>query len=132
MKIIRPFAALAFVAALALTVGACGSSGRRLPGGDPFAADAETAAEIRIRVRNSNFYDATLTAFGDMGQRRLGTVGGNQTAVFTTPWTFTGGLRIQVDLLAGPTCTTDVITVGPGDTVDFEILPDFTRSQNCR
>ncbi len=122
----------ALVAACALLLGACGSTGRQLPGADPFSPTAGTAAEIRVRVRNSNFYDATLTAAGDMGQRRLGTVGGNQTSVFTTPWTATGGLQIRVDLLAGPTCITDAITVSPGDMVELEILPDIRSSGTCR
>jgi hypothetical protein len=129
-----PGSAAASLLLLALTVaaGACGSTGRRLPGSDPFAGDAGTAAEIRIRVRNGNFYDATLTAISDTGRRRLGTVGGNSSSVFTMPWSFNGGLRIQVDLLAGPTCTSDVITVSPGDNVEFEIAPDFNTATNCR
>lgn len=101
-----------------------------MAGGDPFSG-AGTATEARVRVRNSNFYDATLTAIGDNGQRRLGTVGGNSSATFTMPWEFSGGLRIQIDLLAGPTCITDVVTVNPGDTVDLEILPDI-NTQFCR
>ena len=101
-----------------------------MPGADPFSG-AGTAADARVRVRNSNFYDATLIALSDNGRRRLGTVGGNSTAVFTMPWEFSGSLRIQIDLLAGPTCTTDVITVNPGDTVDLEILPTG-NSSFCR
>ena len=101
-----------------------------MPGGDPFSGGG-TATEARVRVRNQNFYDATLTAIGDNGRRRLGTVGGNATAVFTMPWEFSGGLRIQIDLLAGPTCITDVVTVNPGDTVELEIMPDI-NSQFCR
>jgi hypothetical protein len=115
-----------------VVLGGCGSSGRTIPGADPFQEDAAVAAEIRIRVRNSNFYDATLTAIGDMGRRRLGTVGGNQTANFTTPWTFTGGLRLQIDLLAGPTCTTEMITVSPGDQVTIDIASDFSLTTYCR
>jgi hypothetical protein len=117
---------------LLLVVAGCGSTGRQVAGADPFAQGADAAAEIRIRVRNSNFYDATLTALGDMGRRRLGTVGGNQTATFTTPWTFTGALRLQIDLLAGPTCTTEAITVSPGDQVTIDIASDFSLTTYCR
>ena len=118
---VRRAAPRLFAYALLLAASACGG-GRALPGGDPFSG-AGTATEARVRVRNSNFYDATLIALSDNGRRRLGTVGGNSTAVFTMPWEFSGGLRIQIDLLAGPSCTTDVITVNPGDTVELEILP---------
>jgi len=132
MRLARNVAAWMLVSALVTAAGACGSTGRRLPGANPFEEDGSTAAEIRIRVRNSNFYDATLTAVSDQGNRRLGTVGGNSSAVFTTRWTFTTGLRIQIDLLAGPTCTTDVITMSPGEELELEIPPDFRTATICR
>jgi hypothetical protein len=116
--------------ALLLVASSCGG-GRSLAGGDPFSG-AGTATEARVRVRNQNFYDATLTAISDQGRRRLGSVGGNSTAVFTMPWSFTSGLRIQIDLLAGPTCTTDVIQVNPGDVVEMDIMPDLTSGGFCR
>jgi hypothetical protein len=109
---------------------ACGSSGGALAGGDPFAGGG-AAAEIRIRVRNTNFLDATLTAIGDASQRRLGVVGGNQTSVFSLPWADGGTLRVRIDLLAGPSCTTDAISVSPGEAVDLEIA-SATGSAFCR
>jgi len=117
---------------LLLAAGGCGSTGRPLAGADPFAQGGAVAAEIRIVVRNMNFYDATITAMGDTGRRRLGTVGGNQTTTFTTPWSFTGGLRLQIDLLAGPTCTTEMITVSPGDQLTIDIASDFNLTTYCR
>lgn len=132
MRPARSVVAWLLVGALAAAASACGSTGRPLPGANPFEEDGGTPAEIRIRVRNSNFYDATLTAVGDQSTRRLGTVGGNSSAVFTTPWRFTSGLRIQIDLLAGPTCTTDTITMSPGETLELEIPPDFRTATTCR
>ena len=120
----------ALLCALALVLGACGTR-TSYPGQDPFAEDGGTPQQIRIRVRNDNFYDASLTTRGDSGGRRLGTVGGNQSAVFTVPWQFTGGLRVEIDLLAGPSCTTDYITVSPGDEVTIEILADFDSMPDC-
>ena len=133
MRSLRPVAARLLAAALVLVAAGCGGGGRPVGSavGDPFSGD-NMSTEIQVRVRNSNFYDASLTALSDTGRRRLGTVGGNQTAVFTMPWTFTGGLRVEIDLLAGPTCTTDAITVSPGATVEIDILPDFTSSTYCR
>ncbi len=118
---------------LLIAAAGCGGGGRPIGSGvgDPFSGD-NMATEIRVRVRNTNFYDATVTALSDNGRRRLGNVGGNQTASFTMPWTFTGGLRLEIDLLAGPTCTTESITVSPGETVEIDILPDFTSSSFCR
>lgn len=115
---------------LVATLSGCGSSGRPIPGQDPFSGGA-VAAQIRIRIRNNNFYDATITAIGDTGRRRLGTVSGNQTTTFTMPWAFTGSLRLEVDLLAGGTCVTDAITVNPGDQVDLQIQ-STSGSNFCR
>ena len=119
------------ICALALISGACGTR-TSYPGQDPFAEGGGTAQQVRVRVRNNNFYDAALTAISDVGRRRLGTVGGNQSAVYTMPWSFTGGLRIEIDLLAGPTCTTDFITVSPGEDVQLEIMSDFDSTPYCR
>ena len=116
--------------ALAVMLASCGTR-TAYPGSDPFSGGG-AAQEVRLRVRNSNFYDATLTAISDTGRRRLGTVGGNQTAVFTMPWSFTSGLRIEIDLLAGPTCTTDLITVSPGEDVQLEIMSEFSNTPFCR
>lgn len=117
--------------ALALVAGACGTR-TSYPGQDPFVEGGGTRQDIRIRVRNNNFYDASLTAIGDTGRRRLGTVGGNQSAVYTVPWSFTGGLRIEIDLLAGPSCTTDYVTVSPGEEVELEIMAAFDSMPYCR
>jgi hypothetical protein len=115
---------------LLLAAGACGTR-TSFPGQDPFAGNGG-APQVRIVVRNANFYDATLTAITDGGRRRLGTVVGNQSSVFTMPWDFTGGLRIEIDLLAGPSCTTELIAVNPGDDVRLEIMSDFSSTTFCR
>jgi len=118
--------------ALAVASAACGGGGPfagQAP--DPFAGQA-TAQEIRLRVRNLNFYDATLTALSDTGRRRLGTVGGNQTVVFTVPWPAPGPLRVEIDLLAGPQCTTDDILVSAGEQIDLEIMSDLSLMPYCR
>ena len=117
--------------ALAVVLAACGTR-TSYPGQNPFADGGGAAQDIRVRVRNQNFYDASLTAISDTGRRRLGTVGGNQTAVFTMPLSFTSGLRIEIDLLAGPTCTTELITVSPGEEVQLDILADFDSTPYCR
>ena len=116
--------------ALLWTLGACGTR-TSVPGSDPFQGGA-APQQIRLNVRNNNFYDATLTAIADSGRRRLGTVGGNQSAVFAMPLSFVSGLRIEIDLLAGGSCTTDFITVSPGETVELEISADLDSSPNCR
>jgi hypothetical protein len=115
---------------LALSLVGCGTRGPG-QGADPFSGSGAGASQVRLRVRNQNFYDATITAIGDATQRRLGVVGGNQTSVFTMPWEFTSGLRIRIDLLAGPSCTTEMIQANPGDDIDVQIPPDLGTSGFC-
>jgi hypothetical protein len=125
-----PLARRALLALLALSVVGCSTRGPR-QGANPFDASGVGAPQVRLRVRNQNFYDATITALGDATQRRLGVVGGNQNAVFTMPWEFTSGLRVRIDLLAGPSCTTETIQVNPGDDIEFQIPPDLGTSGYC-
>jgi hypothetical protein len=127
---ISGFARRSLAALLVLTLVGCGTRGPRT-GGNPFDGSGAGVPQMRLRVRNANFYDATITAIGDTTQRRLGVVGGNTSATFTMPWEFSSGLRVQVDLLAGPSCTTDVIQVNPGDEVEFQIPPDLGTSGFC-
>jgi len=123
-----PHLRYAAVYALALSVFGCATTGG---GTNPFAEDGGVR-EIRVHVQNQNFYDATLHAIGDNGRRRMGTVSGNQTAVFRVPWAFSGGLRVEIDLLAGPSCTTEPIMVSPGDDVQLQIMSDFANTTYCR
>ena len=96
---------------------------------DPFLDTAPD--EVQLYVRNQNYYDATLSAISDTGIRRLGIVGGQQEARFSMPWAVSAGLRVQIDLLAGRTCTTPPMQVNPGDIVELQILAQFDRSDFC-
>ena len=126
----RTVAQRATIGALALLLVGCSTRGPR-DNVNPFDGSGVGVPQIRLRVRNANFYDATITAVGDATQRRLGVVGGNQTSVFTMPWEFTSGLRVRIDLLAGPSCTTETIQVNPGDEIDFQIPPDLGATGYC-
>ena len=99
---------------------------------DPFVAGVEGRNEIRVRIVNSNFYDARIYIIGDGVRRQLGTVGGKTDGVFTTEWSHSQDARIQINLLAGPTCTTDTIPVDPGDTLQLQIMPQFDSTDSCR
>jgi len=95
---------------------------------DPFAGPEADTNSIRIYVQNANFYDANLYAITSGGpERRLGTVGGKQDAVFNVPWTFSQDLQVRIDLIAGPTCTTERIPVDPGDMLEVQILSGTDR-----
>jgi hypothetical protein len=113
-----------------LALAACGGSSASV--NDPFQGD-RGRNEIRIHVRNNNFYDARIIALLEGNSRRqLGTVGGKTEQVFTLPLTYSQVLRLEIDILAGPSCTTDAITADPGDDIQLDILPGPTDSSFCR
>ncbi|MGD8728512.1 MAG: hypothetical protein PVF90_02320 [Gemmatimonadota bacterium] len=115
-----------------LLLAACGSMGANTSVDDPFQGDAGRN-EIRIHIRNNNFYDARIIALLEGTTRRqLGTVGGKTEAVFTLPLVYSRGLRLEIDLLAGPTCVTDEITADPGDDIQLDILPAPPSQDFCR
>lgn len=118
-------------AAVLLGLSACGG-GSSATDGDPFGGPGGRN-EIRIHVRNGNFYDARIVAhLTGVSPRQLGSVGGKTDGVFSMPLTFSSDLRLEIDLLAGPTCVTETIPVDPGDELQLEILPEPLGAEFCR
>ena len=116
---------------LLLGLSGCASSGRRL-NGDPFSGSADRPDSIRLEVQNLNFADARLYIIDGARRRSLGTVGGKQDASFTVPWGFNEDVRIEINLLAGPTCVTETLRVSPGEILELQIASVFRRSAFCR
>jgi hypothetical protein len=120
---------LIFTLALIGSAAACsqrgGAMGRAFPG-----AGEENI--IRIHVTNLNFMDATLYALSTGTRERLGILTGKQEAVYTLPWRFSTQLRIEIDLLAGARCTTEALTVDPGDDIELIIDLNMNGSPLCR
>ena len=105
------------VLCVVLAVSGFGCAGRG--SGSPFVSQED--ARIQIEVINHGFQDATLHALW-LGRRvRLGTVTGTRTANFMLPWDWSVELRIEIDLLAGGSCTTRPIWTDPGDIILLEI-----------
>ena len=121
---------VALVAAVALQ----GCSAASLGGTrNPFGNDEPGGAEVRIRVVNFNFSDATVWSVIRGGRRqRLGTVTGKGEATFTVPWTFSEPLQLQFRLLAGPDCLTEELAVDPGDILELQIPLDANNDPMCR
>lgn len=109
------------VISLALALAACGSRGTSVSGESPRSAD-----EITVTVKNENFYDATVYACRSTRQQRLGVVSSNNTRTFTFRWV-TGPLRMLVDFTGAGSHISDMITVEPGDNVDFVITSQMHR-----
>lgn len=119
--------------ALTLLLGltGCTTTGRQL-GGDPFSNSAGRPSSVRIEVRNLNFADARLYIVGGARRRSLGTVGGKQDASFTVSWDFNEDVRIEINLLAGPTCVTETLQVAPGEILELQIPSVFGQYSSCR
>ena len=120
--------ALAMLALVALS--ACASSSGSRSGMEPFS-DTGADDTITIVVQNRNFADARLYALRPGGREILGTVTGLSDDEITLDWSFSEPLRIEIDLVAGPSCTTREIRVDPGDVLELQIASVFTESQAC-
>jgi hypothetical protein len=99
--------------------------------GNPFTAAG--ANRIHIKVRNENFYDATIWAVvGGARQQRLGIVMSNHDEDFTMAWSVSRTLQFDIDLVTGNMrCRTDALTVDPGDVLELQITADFGQMRGC-
>lgn len=120
-----PFAAILALGLIVLSIG-CGG---RIPASDPFDGSAGT---LIIEVQNQNFLDATIYAIAPGIRRRLGTVTGKADGEFRMAWNFANPLRLTIDLLAGASCTTNQLLVGPGEVVQLVVESDLERDPDCR
>ena len=114
-----------------VVIAACATRGRLVERERPFTSEPVAEETIRIHVQNDNFLDARIYAVG-LGKRYLlGVVTGKQQVVLAIPWDFIGPLRIEIDLLTGPKCTTRIIVADPGDEFDLRIESVLSRSAAC-
>ena len=80
---------------------------------------------ITLRVENQNYYDATVYALSDGGDRqRLGQVTGLTHGTFSFRWPH-NDLRVVIQLLADGSAVTQPVLVSPGDSVNLVIQPDL-------
>jgi hypothetical protein len=113
-----------------LILGACGGMSGTVD--DPFA-DFGDRNLFRIYVENNNYYDARVYAIAGGGARQsLGFVGGKTDHVFTVPWSFSNELRVEINMVAGPTCVTEPLVVDPGDEVRLVIMSAISSNDFCR
>ena len=100
--------------------------------GGAFRSSREGPQNVGVEVQNLQKADARLYSIRDGQRISLGTVGGKQDARFTVPWNFHQSLRIEINLLSGPTCTTRTLQVQAGDILELQISSVFTQSSFCR
>lgn len=118
--------------ALTLAFLASGCAGGGTPTSDgPFAAAADGPQTVSIHVRNLNFSEARLWAVSRGGRQRLGVIDGKGDAVYRITWAVAEPMQIEIDLLAGPRCLTEPMTVDPGDDLELQIQMDLSRQPGC-
>ncbi|MGD8318920.1 MAG: hypothetical protein PVJ02_00650 [Gemmatimonadota bacterium] len=127
----RTLLLLGLAASTVLTAGC--SLLRRGDSGDAFARSQAGRQVLEIVVINLNFNDATLWVVSRAGKRtRLGMVTGKDEGHFTIPWAFSEPMAIEIDMVAGPRCTSDTLTADPGDIIELRIDVAFSESSACR
>lgn len=121
-----------FLAAALLAASACASGSGR--SANPYSADMGERKQVQIDIQNDNFSDASIwVVVRGSRQKRLGTVTGKSSASFKLNWTFTEPLRLQLDFVAGPKCTTRALQVDPGDVLQLQIAVDMSQMYDwCR
>jgi hypothetical protein len=116
---------------LLLSAAACSSATGGGGGNDPFGS-GDRPDFVVVEVDNLNFSDARLYVIRDGQRLSLGTVGGKQTDSFRVDWRLNQDMRIEINLLAGPTCTTDRLQVQQGDILELQIPSVFSSMSACR
>ncbi len=114
-----------------VVITACATPGRVVERQEPFTREPVGEESIRVHIQNNNFMDARLYAVGLGSRHYLGVVGGKQQVALEVPWDFSQPLRIEIDMLAGPKCTTRTLEVDPGDILDLRIESVFSKSRDC-
>lgn len=115
----------AVVVALPFLLASCASvSGES----DPFSGGVPK--EVKVYVTNLAFMDATLWGVTTGTRQKLGIATGKREHVFTMPMPFPTQMHIEIDILAGPLCYTERLTVDPGDELEL-IIQNENANWNC-
>ena len=121
VRVDRRAAAAVRMAVLCMVLGASFGCGVQRGTLDSPLGDQEDR-RIRIEIQNRGFDDATVHALFDARRIRLGIVTGKRTGNFMLPLDNSILLKLEIDVLAGPSCTTRDMWVDPGDIIVMEIL----------
>lgn len=103
----------------------------RAPSTEPFT-DTGRPDSITLLVQNRNFSDARLFLLRSGATLPLGVVNGKGEEEFKVDWRISEPIRIRIEILAGPSCTTREILADPGDTLELQIDQNFMHSRACR
>ena len=101
------------------------------PSMEPFT-DVGRPDSITLLVQNRNFSDARLFLLRSGATLPLGVVNGKGEEEFDVDWRISEPIRIRIEILAGPSCTTREILADPGDVLELQIDQNFMHSRACR
>ncbi len=119
--------------ALALVgASACLMAGTEVSKGTHTFISPDRPQKVRLLVQNMNFNDARLFALATNGRMPIGQVNGKQDREFELDWTLSSYMRIEIDMVAGPKCTTSEMQVDPGDILELQIASVFSQTHDCR
>ncbi len=136
--IINTFTGSIWAVVLLIGLTSCTPMGRPIGGtgggSDPFAGRSSAEPQnIELIVENLNFNDARLYAVSGGSRRRVGQVSALSSQTLKIPWAFmTDRLRIEVDLVTGPSCVTPEVMADPGERLYLQIASRFDGSGLCR
>ena len=85
----------------------------------------EGSADVRLRVENSNYFDAVIFILNGSQRTRMGMVTASSTSTFTIPRHASGtgiGIRLAADLIGtSRDIVTETISVSAGQLVDWRL-----------
>lgn len=113
----KGLATIAVAAVLGVLLVSCAS----VTGGDNPFAERNSEREIKVFITNLAFMDATVYGVTNGSRRRLGRVTGKRESTFSVPFPVTADFWLEVDILAGPKCRTERMTVSPGEHLELVI-----------
>lgn len=123
---------LLIVSAVVFVAGCAGfTPDPQAPNADAFT-NVGPPTSITLLVQNRNFGDARLFLLRRGATLPLGVVGGKADAEFDVDWDISDPIRIRIEILAGPSCTTEEIFADPGDVLELQIDQNFMHSRRCR
>ena len=86
---------------------------------EPFSGD--TSEALRMVVRNQQFEEARVYLWIDGQRQRLGSVQANGSAEFFQPMYGIRNVQLGFDIILGPRCVSQGMSLGPGDDVEATI-----------
>lgn len=124
---------MATIVTLLSTTSAGCASGAGITADDPYTlASDQRPSRVRLVVRNLNFSDVRLFAHSPTGRVSIGQVGGKQDAEFELDWPTSAYMRVEINMVAGPRCTTQEMQVDPGDILELQVAVVFNQTTGCR